>query len=265
MTYGRSIRSQQAIDRDSLPASHVASQIGHGCTAAWVRQYVPAGEWHHANTYRRVDGQPTNHYELAETWSIWFAANWHAARAGDRTARRRVVGLRIERRNYGVTATEVAEALRAEMISTFVPVNAPAAEETLPGTYDLVKRGYAWSRGRYRPEEETIRISGCAYRGDWLIWAGGKCKRDNVISLTVVTAEQLAQEKEERDLRIRASVEAESRFAAAKRSEEERAAEQLRQIEAVKANYRITPTPGRAQALVNYGLCPAAVLMEAMR
>ena len=181
--YGRSRRGDEAIECGRGPASMTAARIGHGCPAAWIAENVNSTEWHHCNTGRRADGMPVNFYEFQACWSAWFAANWHAGRAGNAVAARRARAMRAGRPRDDVRGCEVADALRGP-VKPLPTGGAPAGEHV--GAARLTRRAYERTRGRYVPYETTCEIEGAEYRGEWLVWQGGRCKRDSVIGLVVV-------------------------------------------------------------------------------
>ena len=65
---GRSINAEIAMDNGRLPASHIAKEIGKGCTAAFISAHAPSsGEWHHVGKY----AQMVDFYDL-DTVLEWF-------------------------------------------------------------------------------------------------------------------------------------------------------------------------------------------------
>ena len=111
MNYGRSRNGQNAVASGRGPASIVAGWIGGGITAGWIRQYVASGEWHHSQANLGGDGSPTDYYSRDDALAGWYGANLAAAKAGDRTARRRLPSLRAIRRRWAVDAGDVLDAM----------------------------------------------------------------------------------------------------------------------------------------------------------
>jgi len=255
MNFGRSLAARQAIADGRWPASRVAVEVGHGCTSAWVLKHVASYEWHHVQANLGGDGRPTNFYMPEDVLAAWLAANWHAARSGNKVAARRLPGLRTLRRDWGVEAQVVAYAL--------AEAPAPVAREKIvpvpAGDLWVTRRVYERTRGRYVPDEVVDLAPAAEYRGAWLVWAGGRCKRDSVLATAPASAADLAwPEAWEEDCARRKTARTKREADLAANRKTTRAADEQRLIE----RYRREPTPGRSQALRQYGLCPAAILME---
>jgi hypothetical protein len=253
MNYGTSINGRQAIESGRAPASTVAAWIGCGLTAAWVRAHVPTTEWHHANVSHRTDGAPTNWYCAARAAGTWLAANYRARHTSSAARRRiRCIIARADGR-AALDRDEMAAALadaRGRELPIAMPRQAVVVEPVGPA--DLTRRTYHRSRGAFRAAETTTRIAAAEWRGDWLLWQGGRCRRDSVIRLVPVTAEQLA-----------AAAPVPNPEQAARDAYQERVARRLAQrqknIADLVAAYRRDPTLGRAEALKNYGIDPATI------
>ncbi len=234
MNFGTSRNGRIAQSEGRAPASTVAKWIGHGLTANWIRRHVVgSGEWHHSQANLGGDGRPTDYFDRADAAAAWLAANF-AARNASHTARKRCKALVAIAREFGVDSLPGARPL---------PVKKEKPAETIIGGADLTKRVYSRSRGRYRPEEVTIRVRNAAWRGEWLVWATGRCQRGSVVRLTPVSAEQELADA------IQLWAAEIDRHLAAEGAIARRQAEQNRQLESLIAAYRRQPTEGRAGEL----------------
>lgn len=233
MNFGTSRNGRNAKSEGRAPASTVAKWIGNGLTADWIARHVGSSEWHHSQANLGGDGRPTDYFDRTDAIAAWLAANF-AARNASRTARKRCKALVAIAREFGVDSLPEAKPL---------PVKKAKLAETIIGTADLTKREYSRSRGRYRPEEVTIRVRNAAWRGEWLVWATGRCKRGSVVRLTPVSAEQELADA------IRLWVAEIDRHLAAEGAAAFQKSEQKRQLDNLVAAYRRQPTEGRAGEL----------------
>ncbi len=172
MNYGTSLAGRAAQANGRAPASVVAGWIGCGVTAAWIKRHVVSTEWHHAQANLGGDGRPVDYYDQADVVAAWLSANYAARRSGA-IVRRRVRALLALAREQQVASLPAPAPLPTKTIEAVEPV----------GAAELVKREYRRERRGYTAIEVRVRITGAFYKGAWLVWDGGRCKRSSVLSL----------------------------------------------------------------------------------
>lgn len=184
MNYGTSINGRNAQSEGRAPASTVAKWIGNGITAAWIAKHVASNEWHHSQANLGGNGKPVVYYSREDTLALWLTSNF-AARHQSAAAKRRLPNLLRLARVWELMGC-IGE------LPTAAPLagKKAKAEVEVLGTIDLTRRQYAKSSRGYRPEESTLRVEGAEWRGEWLVWTDGRCKRTSVVRIVAISEEQ---------------------------------------------------------------------------